>query len=503
MKRFICLLFSLLCVSVLLPFINLFFGTGVFNKGNLKELYSLDYVIGEFNYYINSIGLNIDNNIAIVGKDGFLFLGNNYDRVTDLHRGFLSKTEEINKTVPELVKKQIFFDSLSIPNIFVIAPDKYTIYKDKLPPWLTVKDKRPVAIFMEEAKSRGLHALQLEDYFQINTLLSFYKTDTHWNSYGSYIGYLAAIDYLNKSYDLNLKKIEGLSFSFSSRSGGDLANFMKYASREIDLEAISDLNLSNIKKCHYDLNGYQLNDCKIEKNSISHTNTESFYTKNENALNDYKLLYLKDSFGTENSIFYQETFKETIQFHYNNLVSNELLQLVLEEQPDFIIFQVVERGFYTAGYSIPWNNNVIRGIYLPELAHISPLLKSAKFNDFIKENVINDHSASFLVESGDPFFTLNLSKLECSFEKININMHSSVSGDMQIFYKIESTQPYSEENSTKIRVIPGENEFSLNFSPVVDKRELRFDFPSDGGRFEIKDFSFYSQIGKRQTRCLE
>jgi hypothetical protein len=251
------------------------------------------------------------------------------------------------------------------------------------------------------------------------------------------------------------------------------------------------------------MNGYHLTDCKIEKNSNSHTNNRSFYTKNENALNDYKLLYLKDSFGTANSVFYQETFKETIQFHYNNLVSNELFQLVTREKPDFIIFQAVERGFYTAGYSIPWNLNVIRGSYLPELAHISPLLKIAKFNKFIKEKTINDNSASFSVESGDPFFTLNLSKLQCLFDYININIHSSVAGDMQVFYKTEPTQFYSEENSTTMKVISGENKFSLKFSPVVDKEELRFDLPSNGGRFEITDFSFYSQNGENQIRCIE
>lgn len=495
MKRFIFFVLSSICTFILLPVINLFFGGVSFNKEKINELYSLDYVIGEFNYYFNRIGLNVDNNVVIVGKDGFLFLGNNYDRVTDLHRGFLSKTKEINKTIPELVKKQNQFDNMSIPNIFVIAPDKYTIYKDKLPSWLTVKENRPVTIFMNKAKSNGLHALLLEDYFQSKAPLSFYKTDTHWNSYGAYIGYLASIDYLNKTYGINLNKIEDLSFSFSSRQGGDLANFMKYGSKEVDLEAISNLKLSKITKCHYDLNEYQLTDCQMGANSTTHTNNESFYTKNKSALNNYKLLYLKDSFGTANSIFYQETFRETIQFHYNNLVSDELLQLVFKEKPDFIIFQAVERGFYSAGYSIPWNSNVIRGIYLPESPHINAILKSAKLNRFVKAQFIND-SVLFLAESGDPFFTLNLDRIQGDFDNININIHSSIAGELQIFYKTKSTQSYSEDNSTKIKIIPGENKFSLQFSPAVEKTELRFDFPSSGGRFEVKDFSFSSNISE-------
>lgn len=496
-------LFSFFIVAILtasiVPVSNLISGFSrdtTFDDFSVKKLYSLDPVIGEVNYFFKKLGFSIDNNVVVTGKDDFLFLGNNYDRVTDLHRGFINKDDEIENTVSELLRKQKFFDELSIDNIFIIAPDKYTAYPDKLPNWLTVPNKLPADYFMDKARENGLNALYLKDYLINADLLSYYKTDTHWNNYGAYLGYKASIDYLNNVYDRNIEQIGSLSFKFLEREGGDLSRFMKYSHHIIDYKASSSDLRPIITKCQYDLDDYGLTDCEDKENSDTATNNKSFYTKNNSALNDKKLLFLKDSFGTANSTYYQRTFKETIQAHYNNLQGNEFYKLVKHEKPDIIIYQAVERGFSNAGYARAWDEHIVPTAYINGKKTIDKSLLSSHFNEFMTVDSVSTIKVKLSTRAPDPFFLLNLSDIKCGFDTLNIVLESSVSGNAQVFYNTNDSESYNPRNSTFVRIEEGQNKFSLSFSDDVVRNELRFDLPDVGGNFVFSHFEFLTDKEK-------
>lgn len=174
------------------------------------------------------------------------------------------------------------------------------------------------------------------------------------------------------------------------------------------------------------------------------------------------------------------------------VVGNNLLDLVLKEKPDIIIFQVVERGFYTAGYSIPWNTDMMKFPYISSKSMNVMTLLSATWNSFTTVEKSDDSEINVAASNGDPFFILDLSKSSVihDFNTINISLNSSTAGDVQIFFKRKSNEGYSEENSIHIKIFPGNNEFSLKIADGVYKGQFRFDFPSAGGKFIFKDFSF-------------
>lgn len=461
------------------------------NISNIKGLYTLDAIIGEINLFYKQYEVSSDNNVVITGKDGFLFLGNNYDRVTDLHRGFLNKNDEISITVPELKNKQDYFDQLSIDSAFIIAPDKYTTYRDKLPSWLITTDDTPVYQFLSRADEAGLKTLFLKDYIKNDELLTFYKTDTHWNTYGAYLGYNATIDFLNTSYGSNIKKVSAPVFLLTERHGGDLSKFAKYSNSVTDYEAEFDKSdLSQITKCSYNISEMKHYGCINETNSFSYTNDQAFYTKNENALNKKKILYLKDSFGTANSIFYQETFSETIQVHYNNLQGDNFLKLVIKEKPDIIIYQVVERGFYSAGYSRPWNSDVIELNYASTIPHISSNLREDDFNNYIDVSNLTANRLDVATPGGDPSLILKNTDNHCLLNTLHVDINSSVDGQLQLFYKTNHSSGYNEKDSYRISIKKGDNKFSLMFSSNVNLEQLRFDLPEEKGEFFFNDLSF-------------
>ena len=96
-------------------------------------------------------------------------------------------------------------------------------------------------------------------------------------------------------------------------------------------------------------------ECQQIKNIATDVNTKSYYTFNKTALNKKKLLWIRDSFGVNNSPLYQATFEEIIQIHPAFVNKNIFHSLVEKEKPDYVIFQVAERSIYNSIYVTDWD----------------------------------------------------------------------------------------------------------------------------------------------------
>ncbi|HEU4853968.1 MAG TPA: hypothetical protein VFS89_01615 [Nitrosospira sp.] len=66
--------------------------------------------------------------------------------------------------------------------------------------------------------------------------------------------------------------------------------------------------------------------------------------KSKNALNQKRVLWLRDSFGTAIAPFMAATFSETLQLHYAAAHPELLARLVDTYKPDYVFITVVERG---------------------------------------------------------------------------------------------------------------------------------------------------------------
>ena len=65
-------------------------------------------------------------------------------------------------------------------------------------------------------------------------------------------------------------------------------------------------------------------------------------------MNDQTVLVIRDSFLNDPINFFYNSFSEVYALHYSNLVSRtdgglDLFQLVDEDQPDIVIFEMAER----------------------------------------------------------------------------------------------------------------------------------------------------------------
>lgn len=133
---------------------------------------------------------------VIRGRDGWLF-GNLNNSLNDL-RGFgRLNRNAARRLADKLDRTAAFFAKRNIPFFFGIAPNKASIYAEKLPSWI-----RPAPL--EQTNLGRLHsALEhrsglLERFIRLRRPLLrarphgtlYQRTDTHWNSRGAFEAYL-------------------------------------------------------------------------------------------------------------------------------------------------------------------------------------------------------------------------------------------------------------------------------------------------------------------------
>ena len=325
-----------------------------FKKFNKKFLYSTDNLEGTLNYYLyEAMQRSFNEGQAVIGKDGFLFLGNDYARVLDkVQDKFPYSKSDIDTWTDKLRAVQSWYEDRDIKFIIVIAPNKHTVYNDKLPNWINASDNTITDDIVNLAKNKNINILDLRaTLIKQNSPQLYFSTDTHWNNKGASIGYQETIQYINKTYQINYKTPK-YSLSITTRGGGDLAGFLKIGSLlSRNYETNYKFNLVNESDvCHGTINKeHNLLKCNIKKNPVMGINGTDQYMINNKAVNKGKLLLLCDSFGSATSKPYNETFNTIWKFHYGHINGQELVSFVQENKPDIVIYQVVERDLYNQG----------------------------------------------------------------------------------------------------------------------------------------------------------
>lgn len=162
---------------------------------------------------------------------------------------------------------------------------------------------------MGSAKSKG-HIISAKLIYP-----TYYKTDSHWNEYGSFIAYQEIIKYLSfyhpgmrpasiVSYDVTIEK---------NNSTGDMAAMLSMKGRFNEIRV-------NLKKKSAPSSGQIL---------ISYLP---------------KLIFIHDSFGNALEVYLKENFSKVTKYYINRPGFN--YNKIVREKPDIVIEEIVERYLY-------------------------------------------------------------------------------------------------------------------------------------------------------------
>jgi hypothetical protein len=132
---------------------------------------------------------------VLVGKQGWLyFLGEDGEALDRWYRGVGAFTDtDIVALRAELLRRREFLDRLGIVYVVVVAPEKYSVYPEFLPDWVT--RVAPLAALDRIAADLShypeLHFVDLRAALRQakQSERLYYKTDSHWNFLGATVGY--------------------------------------------------------------------------------------------------------------------------------------------------------------------------------------------------------------------------------------------------------------------------------------------------------------------------
>ncbi|MDQ7073508.1 MAG: hypothetical protein Q9N32_08785 [Gammaproteobacteria bacterium] len=132
-----------------------------------------------------------------IGQDGWLFLGSirpgpqkHKDPMGDAMNINLFTEDQLEEFAHSIMTIKNWLNSRGIEYVYVIAPNKHTIYFEKLPKYITKKnDKSATDQLVTYLKEHtDVHVVDLRQALfdeKLRHPVYFLKTDSHWNQYGA------------------------------------------------------------------------------------------------------------------------------------------------------------------------------------------------------------------------------------------------------------------------------------------------------------------------------
>ena len=272
---------------------------------------------------------------VVIGNRGWFYLGNSYNRVVDQHRGLLPLSADSARYIAEhLVRRQADLAHQNIRFYVLIPPDSHTIYPENLPSHLqpTTGPTR-LDILKRAVGKTTVPLIDLRD-----TLLTakrerfvYYQTDTHWNDYGTMIGSAALLNRIRQDVTgLPALQLSDFQIEKYSGGGGDLVTMLTMQQERKDEVFYAITPIMQVKA----------------RQTASIPNPISgFASSRFEGSGTGKLLFIGDSFSHSMMPFLASYFRESYFVRASHLDS----ALVATEQPDVVVFEVVERNINYLG----------------------------------------------------------------------------------------------------------------------------------------------------------
>ncbi|ELQ6218957.1 alginate O-acetyltransferase AlgX-related protein [Cronobacter turicensis] len=362
MKRktitFIC---ALILGLMVLPALNAIYNPEVISTKNLRaritSLYNMDIVETGVGYICYQFGLSISPNQVYVGKDKWLFLGENYSSpiTTKLSGVNNSNKAAIEKIASNVASWNSFFRSHGVKDFkIIVGPDKESVYPELTPDWLRQSENRIIRQLIKSNPDIYVDAFSyISEAKKLSEMPLYFQTDTHWNLYGGAIAFNALAARLRLDVPgIKLEEQYNTSdFFLKKKQGGDLSRFLKIShlisddETEVRRKSIASLEVTSVDY----KTGRVISSGGFEPIEAPRSLTVYGTAR---SLNNYKVLWLRDSFGTAMSPYMVRTFGNVLQVHYGRITPPEIKRLVMNYKPDFVFITGVERDslgkfFYT------------------------------------------------------------------------------------------------------------------------------------------------------------
>ena len=274
---------------------------------------------------------------AIIGKEGWLYLGGG--NIAEYRNAQPFTETELRQWRDVLVAKRDWLAQRGIRYVFVVAPDKHTIYPEYMPNRYNKVSSRScldqLIAYMKANSDFEIVDLRPALNAEKATVRVFHKTDTHWNDRGAFVAYREIMRAASAQLP-DLKPREEADFRAVEypAPGRDLANMMGL--RSVIRERLLRLE-PMFQPCAQPAAITLSPDLQWPKYEPGHEPLAM-----ECSTARWKAVVFRDSFGTALVPYLSEPFRRTafIWDYPNRIVMNAA---IVSEHPDIVIEERVER----------------------------------------------------------------------------------------------------------------------------------------------------------------
>lgn len=180
----------------------------VLQRGFLDKTYGFRKQLVRWQNMLDMFVLQSSNQYqsVIKGKDKWLFLAQEnaeLNVVEDYRAGRLYSPDDLAWWVKTYRDRQTRLEKRGIHYLVVVAPNKHTVYPELLPPqYNRISPVSRTDQLVEALTAAGVNVLDLRPAMLKvkEKALAYYRTDTHWTSFGAFAGYIEIMKRLARWY---------------------------------------------------------------------------------------------------------------------------------------------------------------------------------------------------------------------------------------------------------------------------------------------------------------
>ena len=193
-----------------------------------ESVYTVKRPLVAMNSYLKVQWLGIaPNKNVVIGKNGWLYLGNEW--VDEYRSKKVFTQQELEKLKHVLHERASWYAARGARFYVVAAPVKHRIYPEHLPPYIT--QANPVSRLDQVKKAFAndtlVHFIDVRDALleEKSKHRLFYMTDNHWNDYGAYYAYKTILERIGRDFpgakpqDLSTMKLD--TTQYMETGGGE------------------------------------------------------------------------------------------------------------------------------------------------------------------------------------------------------------------------------------------------------------------------------------------
>jgi hypothetical protein len=291
------------------------------------------YFISVYNRVNYDILGKKQNNQVLIGKDDWLYYIDKYggNPLADYQKRNLLEDADLAKMVEQIEKRARWCSDNGIQFIFFISPNKHSVYPEHYsfdrPEGLTRADQilnsMPQSLLDKTIFPRDYIISQKET----NVLPLYFETDTHWNKLGAFYAYEQLFGKIRSCFPGVDFPVINYSRTVTYDSDGDLVHMM-------GLESYGQRTVIEIEP----EDGWE--SCYSYKKYEGENGENGIITENTNR-NLPKAIIFRDSFFYSLQPYTSSLFSHA-EYMWKSFEQNDT-DYILENKPDIIIWEVVER----------------------------------------------------------------------------------------------------------------------------------------------------------------